>query len=342
MGRVSRKFRILTRSAFTEYCSLRRVRNDTQLGLNSGEGVRGERRGPGIRPPRQRDGDDKMKANRDKRLAVCAAAAALALLAVYVLVAAKHRWFQLPDFDYMKQSRIVQGGFPPPQAASMLWKIGLLLPAAVLLAWALTVSGFRLKLPSLAKDKRFPLILGALAVLLIGCVIVFVLRGSELTDDENTYVFQAKTLLAGRLSNPPPPDLKSFDNKFIINDGSKYVGMYPFGFPMILAIGKLLGSEYAMTLLLAGVLMVLVASLARAVFPDRRVAIVAPLLLFVSPFYYFVSASRLSHVATSVLLGSFALFYIRLFQNGEQNAGRRFGWLSFAGSWRDGRRTSGP
>ena len=269
-----------------------------------------------------------MKANRDKRLAVCAAAAALALLAVYVLVAAKHRWFQLPHFDYMKQSRIVQGGIPSSQASSMLWKIGLLLPSAVLLAWALTVSGFRLKLPSLAKDKRFPLILGALAVLLIGCVIVFVLRGAELTDDENTYVFQAKTLLAGRLFNPPPPDLKSFDNKFIINDGSKYVGMYPFGFPMILAIGKLLGTEYAMTLLLAGALMVLVASLARAAYPDRRVSIVAPLLLFVSPFYYFVSASRLSHVATSVLLGSFALLYIRLFQNDERKR-RTTLWMAF-------------
>jgi hypothetical protein len=67
--------------------------------------------------------------------------------------------------------------------------------------------------------------------------------GFSLTDDENGYVFVAKTLLAGRLTNPAPDFYELFKYPQTIVDQHQWVGQYTIGHPLFLALGLLTGLQ---------------------------------------------------------------------------------------------------
>jgi hypothetical protein len=248
---------------------------------------------------------------------------AVLLIALYLLMTVRRQWFQLTDFVYQKDPEMVFNMMPSIHVTSTMWKLLLLLPATLLLAWTMTRLGFIARLHRFAQSDKFALFLAILSLFIFAGIVLFVYHGTEFTDDELTFTFQAKTFLDGRLINPPPPASRNFANIFIINDGVKYVGHYQFGHPLLLAVGLMFGSEYIVTFLMAAALIILLAAIARRLFEDRRVAIIAPLLLFVSPFFYFVSSSRLSHISSAFLLALFFLIFLEVMR-AEAKPGKQY------------------
>lgn len=264
-----------------------------------------------------------MESKYNMRRVLLPVSIALVLLVLYFFTTLQQHWFQVNNFDYLRDVTSHLYTMPHPQVASMLWKLLLLLPATVALAWGLSAAGFELKTPRFVESGKFPLLLSVLSLFILAGLVVFVFRATEVTDDELAYVFQAKTYLSGRLFNPPPPVVQSFTNIFIINDGLKFVGKYQFGHPLLLAIGVMLGSEYIVTFFMAAALIVLISVIARHLFEDRRVAVLSPILLFCSPFFYFVSASRLSHISAAFLLALFFLIFLKL-SRGDTKPGHQY------------------
>lgn len=256
-----------------------------------------------------------------RRSTIVLSSAGLALLAVYGAVAWVNGFFIFSEFDYLRDKAVVLFSFRQAQLASMFWKAALLLPATILLAAALVRSGVRLHLPPLNRAWTILSILMIAAGLLMVLSIATVFRQTEVTDDENAYVFQARTLLLGRTANPPPPAQKSFDNVFLINDGRQWVGKYGLGHPAVVALGLLVGSRYAVTVLISILMIPLVYLIAGRLDWDRRTAIVAAGLIAISPFYYLVSSSLLSHTTAAFALGLVFLLLVIARRRAGQPAG---------------------
>jgi hypothetical protein len=192
-----------------------------------------------------------------------------------------------------------------------------ILPAILLLATAMAeIRGDRLA-PRFDALQRPPgrLATTALALVVFGLVMVvrvYVLRHSVITDDENVYHFQAQLLASGRLyaDSPPEPIRPFFDNQFVVNNGRWY-GVYFLGHPAILAAFMKVGLvewagavEAALTLLLA-------VGIARRVFGNRA-ALLSGILLAVSPFFIFVSATHLSQPTSMLFLALFVYASLRI------------------------------
>ncbi len=256
-----------------------------------------------------------------RRSTLVLTSAGLALLAMYGAVAWVNGFFIFSEFDYLRDKAVVLFSFRQAQFASMLWKAALLFPATVLLAAALVKSGVRLQLPPLNRSWKIlaPLMIAAGLLMVLSISTVF--RQTELTDDENTYVFQARTLLLGRTANPPPPVQKSFDNVFLINDTRQWVGKYGLGHPAVIALGLLVGTRYAATVLISVLIILLVYMIARRLEWDRRTAIVAAGLTAISPFFYLVSSTLLSHTTAAFALGLFFLLLLMARQRAGEPAG---------------------
>jgi hypothetical protein len=62
--------------------------------------------------------------------------------------------------------------------------------------------------------------------------------------DEYVYLYQARTLVAGRLVNPPLPDA-SLQLTHTVATASETYGKYPPGWAFVLALGELVGAPFA-------------------------------------------------------------------------------------------------
>ncbi len=129
--------------------------------------------------------------------------------------------------------------------------------------------------------------------------------------DSITYIFQAKMLASGHLTAPPPPVENAFDffaqaPPIIVRDG-RWIGQYPIGHPMILAIGLRLHAVWLMPALLAGGSVALIGVLGRRAY-NGRTGVLAAVLLATSPFFVMNAANFMSHnTAGFYLLGCLAL-----------------------------------
>ena len=55
--------------------------------------------------------------------------------------------------------------------------------------------------------------------------------------DEYVYLYQARTLAAGRLWNPAPSPPEIFAFNYIVQEPGRAFSSFPFGWPLMLAIG---------------------------------------------------------------------------------------------------------
>ncbi len=218
------------------------------------------------------------------------------------------------------------------ELALKLYLVLFMFPAAVLLALLIAelVPSSRIlgAFDALARRPRGRLWPLVLAVAVLGLVIgvrAGVLREAAITDDEHVYHFQAQLLASGRLyaASLPEPVRPFFQNQFIINNG-RWFGTYFLGHPAVLAVAARLGVlswigaiEAALTLLLAIVI-------ARRLFNDR-VAIITGILLVLSPFFIFISATHLSQPTSTVFLTLFLLAVLQI-----EARPRSVGWWSLA------------
>ncbi|MCH7718337.1 MAG: glycosyltransferase family 39 protein, partial [Chloroflexi bacterium] len=125
--------------------------------------------------------------------------------------------------------------------------------------------------------------------------------------DSVSYIFQAKLLASGRLAAPPPPVEEVFDfffPPFIFLSGDKWASIYPFGHPLMLAIGARLGAIWLIPPLLGAASVALVFAIGRKIY-SARVGLLAALLLATSPFFLMTASNFMAHnTAVFYLLGS--------------------------------------
>lgn len=129
---------------------------------------------------------------------------------------------------------------------------------------------------------------------------VWVLRGFPNSGDEYDYLFQARTFLAGRLWNPLLPGHEFFSFSHIIEKDRLCVSQYPPGWPLLLALAHLLGLPFwaACPLLGLGLLAAIAELGGRENGPAG--ALVALLLIVLSPFFVFNAGSFFSHVPAAL------------------------------------------
>jgi hypothetical protein len=239
-------------------------------------------------------------------------ATGLLLLAIYFVIAAQDKFFLPSDFDFPQHAQaIVHGFIPEIHLYSILWKLVLLLPSSILMAVGLARTGLAIVIPTAGRER---IILGMMVVLVLGILVVstrFLFRETEVTDDENAYDYQAKTLLMGRLSNPGVPAVRCFDNHHIINNATLREGKYTPGHPAVIALGMALGDRYTVTIGLSALTILLIYGIGFELYGDRRLALLAAVLTALSPFFYLVSSSLLSHTTETFFLALFIYLFLR-------------------------------
>jgi hypothetical protein len=249
--------------------------------------------------------------DRSSRIAWDLIIPAVILLGIYFVLVKAHDGFGLADFNYHANAAAYMLNIPTPFVRAQFWKILILLPATVLASVALARAGLRFRFPSTINYRVAvgSLILIAATVLVLSTQLLF--RETEVTDDENAYDFQARTLLLGKTVNPPPPVGNSFNNVFIINDGRQWVGKYTLGHPLIIAIGMALGNRYVLTIALSLLTLLLIYLISLKLYGDKKTALLTLCLGVISPFFYLVSSSRLSHTTTAFFLALFMYLFLQ-------------------------------
>jgi hypothetical protein len=199
-----------------------------------------------------------------------------------------------------------------PLEPSDLIIAGAALLTAVLLAWKLRESSFRI--------TEGQLLAGALLLAAAPTLIAAVRLDTTITNDEQAYIFQAELMSEGRLAEALAPQSELYQRRQVFNDEARGIryAKYPPGTAMGLLPGVLTGWPLLSTFL-AGLLDVL---LLTAI--GRRLGLGSPalagLLLVLSPFFLLVQTSAQSEVFAlpAVLGGYWALLRVR-----ESSAGSR-------------------
>ncbi len=166
--------------------------------------------------------------------------------------------------------------------------------------------------------RWFSVLVGGTALTVAAVAATAVLGGIPHITDEAAQLFQARIFTLGRLFAVSPPLPSFFDFKHVINDGRWY-SQYPYGHPLMLALGVLAGLPWLVNPLQAAVAVLALYGLGREVYGER-IARGAALLYCLSPFVWFMGGSFMNHT-TSLCWGTLLLlFFSRLERRGIGNA----------------------
>jgi hypothetical protein len=129
--------------------------------------------------------------------------------------------------------------------------------------------------------------------------------------DEYGYTFLARTLLNGRLWNPPPPVPLVFDFAWTFTRGQKWFSQYPPAWSALLAPFLSGGIAWVLNPLLTLALGALTLRTLQLLRVRREVAAATLFLLMFSPFVVFNGASLFAHTCTGVLIMGIILLQTR-------------------------------
>jgi hypothetical protein len=193
----------------------------------------------------------------------------------------------------------------PDELTFSFWYLGLGIPMLLLLAWALDatrIPGRALSALRRLADQPWIALSAALVAGLVALTVrALVLQFAPIADDESTYVFIARTLLAGGVVNPSPGDLEFFRNQFIILSDVGWYGKYPIGHALVLALGEVAGLRFLVTPALTAASLFVTIAVGRQLFP-RSQALLAGLLLLLSPQFLLTGATELSQTSSTLCL----------------------------------------
>jgi hypothetical protein len=129
--------------------------------------------------------------------------------------------------------------------------------------------------------------------------------------DASAYYFQAKIFASGRLSAPAPPpaELPAFQGPFMVIWNGRWFAQYPPATPALLALGMLLHVPWMIEPVLASAALLGIYRIGRRMF-DPWTAVLAVLLLALSPFYSYLAAAYLSHAIALFAEVFFLLFLL--------------------------------
>lgn len=123
-----------------------------------------------------------------------------------------------------------------------------------------------------------------------------VFEGVPHSADGISYAFQGKIFAAGRPWLDPPPVPEAFMAQNVLLSDTRWCGIYPPGFPLLLALGWLVGAPFLVNPVLLGLAVAGVFRLGTVLF-DETTGVVGALLLSVSPFALLMGASFMGHAA---------------------------------------------
>jgi hypothetical protein len=176
------------------------------------------------------------------------------------------------------------------------------------------------------------LIMFGLALIALACSILmayFVTERLPHLEDEIAYLFQARTLARGALWAPMPPVPGAFFTPFVLVVNERWIGKYPIGWPLVLALGERFGAGWLVAPVLGALTVMLIYMLGRELY-DRQIGALAGLLGLSSPFFLLQSSTYMSHAAscfwTTLLMWSF----LRAERVQEEGGSGRW-WAGLAG-----------
>ena len=148
----------------------------------------------------------------------------------------------------------------------------------------------------------------------------WVLQGFANSADEYAYIFQAQTYQQGRLWQQAPILGQALSSDYTWVKDGKWVGQYPPGWPLLLALGQGMGVPFwAVNTVLAALLVMLL----RRLMPGQTLPLAAA---FMSPFFLFHAASLHSHLPAA-LMGCAAFYALEKKRWWGVVAGMALGWL---------------
>ena len=117
-------------------------------------------------------------------------------------------------------------------------------------------------------------------------------------EDEIAYLYQAKIFAGGQLVIPTPQPRASYWQPFVVDFGGVRFGKYSPGWPLLLAVGVLLGQPWVVNAFLAALTVALTYRLGRDLFGPAT-GLVAAVLLAASPMFLLLSGSLMAHTAAT-------------------------------------------
>ncbi len=135
--------------------------------------------------------------------------------------------------------------------------------------------------------------------------------------DSLTYLFQAQTLARGELWAPASRLPEFFEQEFLLVQDGRWFGKYPPGYPVVLALGVLLNAPWLINPLLATLTVPLLYQLGRRLF-NGRIALLAAVLMTLSPFFLFLSGSQMAHAAELFWLVLFMICWWVVMEGGKK------------------------
>jgi hypothetical protein len=254
----------------------------------------------------------------------------IAFFFLYLFISSELQTFIETDFVYQSMALKRSSLNPLPEnflryfsslaLSSILWKTLLLIPAAFCFAIFLSKRFPPIFTRIIQGKKRWIPLLSAIWVFfMILFIIFFVLQKTPVTDDEQVYEFQARLLLQGKLSAQPLLASNSFNYSLIIKDANKITGHYQLGHPFFLALGIwLLRTPYLFPVLFAVFMPFLIYAIAQLLFNREAISIISALLLSMSPFFLFTSATLLGHSEAIFFLALFIWLFFLSFKTQKQ------------------------
>lgn len=157
------------------------------------------------------------------------------------------------------------------------------------------------------KHRRIVFTLSAITVfLLLLLTATSVLRCYPNSADEYTFLYQAETMMKGRLWNAAHPLQGFFHSAHIVERGGRLFGEAPPGWPLALALFMSLGAPSCLVNPILGVLSIAGIYLVGERLYGERVGILSALLVASTSYFMLNSASYFSHTLASTLLLGYA------------------------------------
>ena len=209
-------------------------------------------------------------------------------------------------------STIALVNFSPYEAGFYL--IAFVVQLAILVSLTIALSrkwpsGWDDKLRDILARPRLAAIAFALLAVAATTVVLQNATGLHtLTEDEKTYLFQAKLLTMGKLSINVFPEARSFWEPFMVGKPGQWSGQYFWAPAVLLVPGLLIGCPWVISLLLVAVTVYVAAEAAREYSGDARVGLATAALMASSPLVILTGATlhnaNLSAACISVALWS--------------------------------------
>ena len=160
---------------------------------------------------------------------------------------------------------------------------------------------------------HFVLLVAAAALIVLAYISHNINQGIPHVPDEASYVFQAKVLASFHFTAPIPAPKEAFDffyPSLLVDSGERWASIYPFGHPIMLAIGQLVGAIWLIPPVLGALSILLIYAVGRRIH-GTRVGVVAAVLLAFSPFFQMTASNLMSHnTAVFYVLACLALITV--------------------------------